>query len=300
MKPVAFLTLTVVGVAGAWGYYYYQEFYIPSIYAAEVVPLYQTVPHAVGILHSFSPSEEEGFLEAGNVLHEQCNALNFTKQQLVNIQPAPQGELIHHYFQETLDVLGKACGEAITKVEHMGSLITFLAEFEKIFTIEEDVSRSSNKEDDPTVPRIRTVGDLQRIWGGQMKAAAEAGTKAFGGNLTDIDEKTADTLSKEWERIEPNLAAMMSVLENLNLPPSLSIEEVGQRAASSQLQAAEKAMRELTKSRDALTKIRGEPEFSISALDIVSFRSLKGVSQAEISEHLYTLDAAIKELDARY
>ncbi|TSC78950.1 MAG: hypothetical protein G01um101429_626 [Parcubacteria group bacterium Gr01-1014_29] len=300
MKTLGLVTLMIAAVAGVWGYYYYQELYIPSVYAAAVVPLYQTVPHAISALHSFSPSDEMDFVRADTVLREQCDALHSMEQQLTGIQPSMHGELVHQYFQETLGLLGKACNEATAKVEHTGSLMTFLAEFEKIFTVMEDTNRGSSQEDDSTAPQIRTAGDLQRVWGGQMKTVDETGTKAFGGSLTGIDEKTAATLKQEWERVEPNLTAMISVLNNLNVPLSLPLEEATQRIAPSGLRAAEKAMNVLTKSRDVFRKIREQPEFSVSALDIINFRSLKGISQVEISEHLYTLNAAIKELDMIY
>ena len=133
-----------------------------------------------------------------------------------------------------------------------------------------------------------------------MRVADEAGTEAFGNNLTGIDEKTAGTLIKEWQRIQPNLTKMMSVLKNLTASALLPVEEVEQHIAPSQLQAAEKAIHELEKSHDALAKIREQPEFSISAFDIMNFRFFTSVSQTELSEHLYTLDAAIKELDMIY
>lgn len=95
-------------------------------------------------------------------------------------------------------------------------------------------------------------------------------------------------------------STMSTVLKNIKATPSVSIKEVERYLAPSQLQAAEKAIRELEKSHDAITNIYKQPAFSISALDIVNFRFLGNVSQAEISEHLYTLKAAVKELEARY
>lgn len=287
-------------VVGAWGYYYYQELHIPSTYAAMAVPLYQTIPRAITLLRSSSLSDEMDFGKAGNMLHEQCDALHSTKQQLAEIRPSAHTEAVHRYFQETLDVLGKACRAAITKVEQVGSINAFFAEFEKIFTIEENSNRASGQADDPAAPVIRTIGDLQQIWGGQMKAADEAGRGAFDHGLTGIDEKTADILIKEWGRIQPNLTTMITVLKNLTASPSTPIEEAERHITPSQLQAAEKAIRELEKSRDALKDIYKQPEFSISALDIVNFRSLEGISQVEISEHLYTLARAIQELETRY
>lgn len=287
-------------VVGAWGYYYYQELYIPSTYVAVTVPLYQTVPRAITLLRSSSLSDEMDFGKAGNMLHEQCDAFHSTKQQLAEIRPSMHTEAVHRYFQETLDLLEHACGEAILKVEHIGAIVMFLNEFEKIFTLEENSNRASGQANDPAAPVIRTIGDLQRVWGGQMKAADEAGKKAFGNDLTNIDEKTVDTLIKEWQRIQPNLTVMMSVLKNLTASPLLPVEEAEEHIAPLQLQAAEKAIRELEKSRDALKDIHKQPEFSISALDIVNFRSLEGVSQVEISGHLYTLARAIQELETRY
>lgn len=300
MNTYGLLTVAIIVTTSIWGYYYYEEFYIPSGYAAAVVPLYQTVPRAVNVLHLFPSSDEMNFIKAENVLNEQCNTFDSTKQKLAGIQPPMQGEFVHQYFQETLDVLGKACHTAITKVEQVGSINAFLAEFEKIFTLEENSNRASGLADDSAAPVIRTIGDLQQIWGGQMKAAGEAGRGAFDHGLTGIDEKTVDILMKEWERIQPNLATMITVLKNLTTSLSAPVEEAERHIAPSQLQAAEKAIRELEKSRDALMKIHEQPEFSISVLDIVNFRSLEGVSQTEISEHLYALARAMEELEARY
>lgn len=300
MNTYGLLAVAIIVTTSIWGYYYYEEFYIPSDYAAAVTPLYQTVPYAIGILHSFLPSEETNFVKAKTILSEQCGTLDSTKQKLAGIQPPMQGELVHRYFQETLEVLGKACRAAITKVEQVGSINAFLTEFEKIFTIEENSNRASGQVDDPAAPVIRTIGDLQRVWGGQMKAADEAGMEAFDHGLTGIDEKTADILIKEWGRIQPNLTTMITVLKNLTASPSAPVEEAERHIAPSQLQAAEKAIRELEKSRNALKDIYKQPEFSISALDIVNFRSMEGISQVEISEHLYTLDVTMKELEARY
>lgn len=301
MKTLGLVILVFAVVAGVWGYYYYQELYIPAVYATAVVPLYQAVPHAIGLFHSFSQADEMDFIKAQQLLEEQCGELNSTEHQLVRLRSPMQTESVHRYFQETLDLLENACKEALTKVKRMGALMTFLTEFEKIFTVMESSNQGSRQEEgDFAMPPIRTIGDLQRVWGRQMKIADEAGKKAFGGSFTGIDEKTATTLTKEWERVQQNLTAMISVLNNLNVPSSLSLQEATQRIVPSQLQVAEKAMNGLTKSRDVFQKIREQPKFSVSALDIVNFRSLEGISQAEVSEHLYTLDAAIKELDMIY
>lgn len=300
MKIIGSSIFVITAVACAWGYYYYQELYIPSTYVAAAVPLYQTVPHAISLLRSSSLSDEIDFSKAGNMLHEQCDTLHFTKRQLAEIRPSAHTEAVHRYFQETLDLLEHACAGAILKVEHIGAIVMFLNEFEKIFVVAENSNRGSRQEEDPSTPQIRTIGDLQRIWGGQMKAADEAGKRAFGNNLTGIDEKTADTLIKEWQRIQPNLTTTMSILKNLTASPLLPVEEVEQHIAPSQLQAAEKAIRELEKSHDALKDVYKQPKFSISAFDIVNFRSLEGVSQVEISEHLYALGSAMQELEARY
>lgn len=300
MKIIGSSIFVITVVACAWGYYYYQELYIPSTYAAAAVPLYQTIPRAITLLRSSSLSDEMDFGKAGNMLHEQCDTLHSTQQQLAEIRPSMHTEAVHRYFHETLDLLESACDKALLKVENTGALMTFLTEFEKIFTLEENSNRASGQADDPAVPVIRTIGDLQRIWGGQMKAADEAGKRAFGNNFTGVDEKTADILTKEWQRIQPNLTVMISVLKNLTASPLLPVEKVEQHIAPLQLQAAEKAIRELEKSRDVLRDIYKQPEFSISALDIVNFRSLEGVSQVEISEHLYALTRAIQELETRY
>lgn len=179
--------------------------------------------------------------------------------------------------------------------------MNFFVQFDTVFTVLETANDPHRpQEESAATPRIRTIGDFQRIWGDKINAAGNAGEKAFRGTSNGIDGETLRKLKKEWERIRPNLAVVLSVLENISVPSSASIEEAAKRIPPSELQPMEKAMNGLMESRKSVAVIRSKPEFAISAFDIVNFRSLETVSQTELSEHLFTLDMAMKELEARY
>lgn len=301
MKTVAFSAMAIVFVMGAWGYSYYTEIHVPGVSAQALLPLYPTIPDVIANLHAFSPVNEMDFEKAEDLLKEQCKRLHAAKQELARVPHSDDMEAIRQYFDETLDVLEKACSEARRRIEQVGGLINFFAEFEKVFTtMEQSSPNRPGQEENSATGQIRTIGDLQEVWGGQIRAASQAGDKAFRNTLEGTGEKTGLTLTKEWGQIQPNLATMTSVLEHLNVPPSLPLEEATKRILPSTLQSAEKAMHELGESRKIIEKIRSEPEFAVSALDIVNFRSLTSVSQTEISEHLMRLDSAMKALGMRF
>lgn len=292
----------IVFVVGAWGYHYYTEMYIPATSAKALMSLYH-IPRIIADLHAYALADEMNFDKAKNALKEQCDRLQLAAKSLSGpgVPHAVQTEAVRQYFDETIDILKKACSEAQHRVERIGALMNFFTEFEKMFTVLERAGAQSGQQGENSVaPPMRTVGDLQRVLAGQIKTALEAGDEALSRTPKGLDEKTALTLMKEWEKIRPNLSVMVPFLKNLSVQSSLSLEEAIRRIPPSEFRSVEKATNELNESRKILNNIRSSPEFTISALDIVNFRSLTSISQAEISEHLFRLDRAMKELDTRY
>ena len=293
MKTIGLIFISMVFVAGAWGYYYYQELYIPSVYAAAAVPLYQPVSRVISTLHSFPLADEMDFDKAEQILNEQCPLVASLRQSHSLLHPSAHTQALHQYFAETLELLGRACQESLDTLRRAGALMNFFAEFEKIFTAIEQVGSSSDRP-------VQTLGDLKMVWEGQMKKAHDAGEKAFSRPLEGIDQTIKDILMGEWQRIRPSLDTVLLFLKNLTLPASLPLEQVESRIPRSQIKPVEEAMKTLEASRRVMSEIRQKPELFFSALDIVNFRFVKDVSQAELSVHLYILDEAMKELDARY
>ena len=125
MKTIAILILAIAFVAGAWGYHYYVEIYVPSISATAILPLYPAVLRVIGNLHAYAQNDEMNFEKAGSVLKEQCGGLETTEQELGRITPSMHTEAVLRYFDETLDILENACTKAQHRVDGIGALMNF-------------------------------------------------------------------------------------------------------------------------------------------------------------------------------
>ncbi len=288
---ISFAALALTG--GGWGAIYYNEIVLPREQAYELSRLWEEGMQSIGVSDKIALMKD-GADAVEKAVRDEREKLSMVRIKVNDLLVREEFGVLQQEFLAFLD------GEIFLREKNeqevglLARIELFLSEFERVFLVLEQPSFPPYKEKDPSLPVIRTIGDLERFWSVQIPKAQEAGSSlvaAQGASLFSVENKAK--LAREWTSAMLHLKNILSFVKKSASNPSLTPEIAISRMPPAEYARIQKSFESLEISRKFFQGILA-PIIESRANFPINERSI------EMSERAFRMYKGMRDMKDRF